>query len=229
MKTSWLFALTLLAGLAAKANAELPFAYLSDQAMDEVRGKFIEGNQITSFGIQMSTTWQDGNHQWQGVAANLQGTPGYAPVLTTYQLKNSQVTPGSPTETAGMASINGVAQVNQISGTGNSSGNTAAVVVRFDDQKLQSPQGNWVTSKGDGVTMSNNQLRVDVNLAGRGSASQRMGDGQIGQFSRIAGNGIAVQNNMVIQVNMASPGVNDAVRSSVSNSRIMMTGLPTIR
>lgn len=228
MKAPLLFSL-ILSGASAMASAEPLYAYLSDQAMDEVRGKFIEGNQITSFGIQMVSTWQDADGRWQGVAANLQGTPGYTPNLTTYTLNSSTINPGTPTETAGMSSINGVAQVNQISGTGNRGGNTAEVVVRFDGQQLQAPTGSWTTSDGKGVTLSNNQLRVDVDLKGNGALSQRMGNGQIGQFTQIHGNNLAVQNSMLIQVNMAPTTTADAVRNSMMNSRTMMIGLPGMR
>lgn len=228
MKVSILFSL-ILSGTSAITSAEPLYAYLSDQAMDEVRGKFIEGNQITSFGIQMVSTWKDADGRWQGVAANLQGAPGYTPNLTTYTLNNSTVQSGTPTETAGMSSINGVAQVNQISGTGNRGGNSAEVVVRFDGQQLQAPTGSWTTSDGKGVTLSDNQLRVDVDLKGNGSLSQRMGNGQIGQFTRIHGDNLAVQNSMLIQVNMAPATTADTVRNSMMNSRTMMIGLPGMR
>lgn len=203
MRTPFL-AVTLLAGaLGSMAHADSILAVVSDDALAEMRGRYIDAGQITYFGIQMVSSWRNADGNITGNAAVLYGSP-QNPQLTAYNYAGSQNEGTAEKVPAGLAGAGGVVQVNQVAGTGNQSGNATTVVVgRPGELSPATPGQGWQqVALGQGVSAEGGRLRVEVVRGAAGSAVQQIGSGQLLQITRINANGVAAANALNIKLEL---------------------------
>lgn len=204
-KKSLLLAMAL-SGLAcsSSAHADNILAVVSDTVLDSMRGRFIDANQITYFGIQMISSWRTPDGSISGNAAVLHGTL-QSPQLTAYRYGNGNATPVvDSTVPTGLQSVEGVVQINQISGEYNQTANSTNIVIGGPGQLNPANPGiGWVaTSIGHGVETGNGKLRVEVAQGSAGTILQEIGRGQVLQFSRINSSGIMSANSLSLKLEL---------------------------
>ncbi|MTD33651.1 hypothetical protein [Paludibacterium denitrificans] len=131
MKTNrmgWISVSCLLLGLSAPGYAAL--AYVDDTVLDGLRGRYVDAGKIVNFGIQMTTIWRDADGTLSGVATQLTGRDNGQVRVSNYTLDGKTAgNPSSLPTTPGLASVQGVVQVNQLAGTNNQSHNSATVEI----------------------------------------------------------------------------------------------------
>lgn len=215
---------------ALPAVAQSSLAYLDDGALDSLRGRYIQAGQVVNFGVQMASTWSASDGTTTGVGMALQLKPGYEPNLTAYKLSSNPTTTttgSSPGLSQGLSSMQGVAQVNQVAGSGNKAGNTAVITISANDQQYDFTfDGAWqAEAVGQGVKIEGNAVRVEIDQGALGRATQRIGNGHLEQFTRIQGDRIAVQNMLQIQVALKPDSLSTANSQAWSSLRNTLVGL----
>jgi len=210
--------LALTAGVPAQAAM---LAYVDDSVLDSLRGRYIDAGQIVRFGVQMLTTWQNQSGVVQGAGLQLTAQAGAVPVISRYTLNgDGTATTAATAPTAGLASVQGVVQVNQQAGNGNSSSNSTSIDIRRDGTaSLQMPAG-WQSSSG-GTALGSGQLSVNMDLGSAGRIGQMLGQGQLLQFSSINGSGISTDNSLRIQLVLQPQTTNFSFSIP---SRLMLSG-----
>ncbi|PXX51247.1 hypothetical protein [Aquitalea magnusonii] len=194
-------AVPLLLALSASVPAQAAMlAYVDDSVLDSLRGRYIDAGQIVRFGVQMLTTWQNQAGVVQGAGLQLTAQAGAVPVISRYTLNGDGTTAAvAAAPTSGLASVQGVVQLNQQAGNGNSSSNSTSIDIRRDGTaSLQMPAG-WQSS-GSGTTLGSGQLSVSMDLGNAGRMGQLLGQGQLLQFASISGSGISTDNSLRIQL-----------------------------
>jgi len=209
-------------------------AYVSDQALDTLRGRYIDAGKIMSCGIEMASTWTGPDGTQHGTAVVMAGTPSarFTPTITTYSLNGTLTQSGGKGSQGGLTvnnnTVQGVTQVNQIGGNNNNSGNLVNITVRPGDPNSSTqptPGVGWAPSQGQGVTLSGNKLTSQLDMGDQGSLSQSLGQGQLQQFTQINANNTITRNNLNITV-MLNPSAMSDMRASVANAQNMLVGLP---
>lgn len=231
------------------AHAELPemsvFANaqeLSDDVLGETRGKFVSAGQVMSFGIKMVTEWITSTgeviHASGNLAVNMgsgQPTVRFEPVINVQQVHvaaavsttgNNVVNGGN-----GLENVTGVVQTIQVAGNTNGIGNSIGIsVTEYEGSDPLPPPGsttsnlNVTTPSGNtaAVTLANNGLSVNVNVADQGQAQQAIrslshGNGQVLQSVRLGGDMNQIRNliNLDIQTR------NRAVSTSANTQQLL--------
>ncbi|MDN0074949.1 hypothetical protein QU481_08580 [Crenobacter sp. SG2303] len=218
----------------AHAGAFGELAYVSDKALDTLRGRYIDAGKIMSFGIEMASTWTGPDGTQRGTAVVMAGTPNlrFTPTITTYSLNGTSNQSGGTGSQGGLTvsnnTVQGVTQVNQIGGNNNNSGNLVNITIRPGDPNSSTqsaPGAGWVPSQGQGVTLSGNKLTSQLDMGDKGSLSQSVGQGQLQQFTRINTNDTVTRNSLNITVTLNPNTIND-VRASLANAQHLLVGLP---
>jgi len=229
MKTSsWLVALCVVASLPAQAQFK-PIE-VKDQELAQLRGRYVMPGRIISFGVVMSSTWQNANGDRLGATATLQVSQStFKPqfyVSTTSETGTGTSTAqgsGSVTGGAGLGSGQGVVQVTRAAGDNNSAYNDVQINVSEASQAPQTstPIGQALASGGT-ITASNGAGTVSVSstvngiqmgiqaASGQGSSLQRLTDGGLMQSTTLLGGSNAVNNltqlNVVLRDNLPTAG-----------------------
>ncbi|MFJ4374600.1 hypothetical protein ACIP1T_18595 [Pseudomonas japonica] len=229
MKTSsWVVALCVAASLPAQAQFK-PIE-VHDQELSQLRGRYVMPGRIISFGVVMSSTWQNANGDRIGATASLQVQQStFKPqfyVSTTTENGSGTSTAqgyGSVTGGAGLGSGQGVTQVTRAAGDYNSSYNNVQINVKEAGQapQMDAPQGQALAS-GTVISASNNAgaisiassangIQMGIQAAnGQGASLQRLADGGILQSTTLLGGNNAVNNltqlNVVLRDNMPTAG-----------------------
>lgn len=194
-------AVPVLLALTASVPAQAMLAYVDDGVLDSLRGRYIDAGQIVRFGVQMLTTWQNQAGVVQGAGLQLTAQTGAVPVISRYTLNSdgTATTTAATAPTSGLASVQGVVQLNQQAGNGNRSSNSTSIDIRRDGTaSLQMPEG-WQAGSGSG-SLGSGQLAVNIDLGSTGRIGQMLGQGQLLQFSSINGSGISTDNSLRIQL-----------------------------
>lgn len=192
-------AVPLLLVLTASVPAQAMLAYVDDGVLDSLRGRYIDAGQIVRFGVQMLTTWHNQAGVVQGAGLQLTAQSGAVPVISRYTLNGDSTAVTTTAPTAGLASVQGVVQLNQQAGNGNSSRNSTSIDIRRDGSaSLQMPSG-WQAGSGT-TALGSGPLTVSMDLGGAGRIGQTLGQGQLLQFSSINGSGISTDNSLRIQL-----------------------------
>lgn len=208
---------------------------VSDDILGNMRGKFVGGGQVVSFGVQMVTTWQNVQGQMLTAAANLnvnianasQPSVQFVPHLTIVEPTNGASAPAaSSIQSAtgnGISNVNGVAQSIQIAGEGNRIGNDASITISSgppppvvpSGQSSAAPQTSTLTS-ASGATVSasvqGNGIAVGISVPEMGRVIQQIkgttaSGGGISQMVQVAGDMQSIQNRMNIYVNLQPSGL----------------------
>ncbi|MEO6680941.1 MAG: hypothetical protein ABIO21_26690 [Pseudomonas sp.] len=250
MKTStWLAVICLAASLPTQAEIFKPIE-LKDQELATLRGRFVMPGRIVSFGIVMTTTWQNANGALIGATSAMQvqqSTIKPEFYVSTINEKASTPTPspassgtGSVTGGAGLNSTEGVTQVVRAAGDNNTAYNNVDINVAKASQVNQAPatqpQGQ-VLASGSTVVGSNDAGSLSVSSTGsgvqlnivannnQGSTMQRLAQGGLMQNTTLLGSSNQVRNltslNVVLRDNVPTAG-------SVSGNLDQLKGLRTI-
>ncbi|AXK39473.1 hypothetical protein [Crenobacter cavernae] len=126
-------------------------------------------------------------------------------------------------------SVQGVGQVNQIAGSANTSNNSADILVSTQPVNTAAPTApgpNWQEANAGmaGVTLHDNQLRIEINKGAAGNSFQNIGQGQVLQFTRIQGNNMAVENSLQIQIGVR-PDLSTQQQLAMQSYHSMLTGM----
>lgn len=231
MKTSsWLVALCMAASLPLPVYAQFKPLEVKDQELSQLRGRYVMPGRIISFGVVMSSTWQNANGDRIGATASLQvQASSFKPqfyVTTTSQAGTGTSTAqgyGTVTGGAGLGTGQGVTQVTRAAGDNNASYNNMQINVSEADQApAMAPSQGQALASGSTITASNNAGMVSVASTatgiqmgiqaanGQGVSMQRLADGGVLQSTTLLGGANAVNNltqlNVVLRNNMPTAG-----------------------
>jgi hypothetical protein len=244
MKTpTWLTLMCLAVSLPAQAQTFQPIE-LKDQELANLRGRYVMPGRIVSFGIVMSSTWQNANGEVIGATSTMQIQqstikPQFYVTMVDEKGSGTSTSQGTGTVSggAGLNNTSGVTQVVRAAGDNNSAWNNVGITVTKTGQAdAGTPQGEvlgagstLVGSNGAGamsVSASGGGLQMNI-VAGnnQGNSVQRLAQGGLMQNTTLLGNGNQVSNitslNVVLRDNMPSGG-------NLTNNLQQLKGLRTL-
>lgn len=230
MKTSsWLVALCVAASLPVQAQIFKPIE-VKDHELDQLRGRYVMPGRIISFGVVMSSTWQNANGDRIGATAALQVQqstfkPQFYVSMTGENGSGSSTAQGTGSVTggAGLGTTQGVTQVTRSAGDYNTAYNNVEINVKEASQapQLDGPQGQALTSGGTlsatnnagtlAVSSGANGIQMSIQAANnQGSSLQKLADGGLMQATTLLGGNNAVSNvaqlNVVLRDNLPTVG-----------------------
>lgn len=241
----WLLAVCLAASVPVHAAPAFQPIEVKDSELSTLRGRFVMPGRIISFGVVMSTTWQNANGDVLGARTNLQVqsttiTPQfYVQTIDTKgtgtnNLAQNQGT-GVVTGGAGLTTTQGVTQSVRAAGDNNTAYNNVDVnVTQANAVAASTPQGQalapgstitgsngagslTVASTGNGVQMS---IQANNN---QGTTTQSLGQGGLSQLTTLLGGSNQVSNltqlNVVMRNNLQAGGSIDAGLSQLKGLR----------
>ncbi|MDF9893382.1 UNVERIFIED_ORG: hypothetical protein OKW25_002529 [Pseudomonas vranovensis] len=233
MKTSiWLAVLCLATSLPTQAQTLKPIE-LKDQELANLRGRFVMPGRIISFGIVMSSTWQNANGEVIGATSSMHIqqstiTPQFYVSMTdekgTGSARSQNTGTGTVTGGSGLSSTEGVTQIVRAAGDNNSAYNNVDINVTRANQApatATQPQGQalaagstLVGANGAGsLSISSTGSGVQLNIVAsnnQGSTVQRLAQGGLMQNTTLLGAGNQVSNltslNVVLRDNVPTAG-----------------------
>lgn len=229
MKTStWLVAACLAASF--PAHAQFKPIEIKDQELSELRGRYVMPGRIISFGVVMSSTWQNARGDRISGTATMQVQqssfkPQFYVSLDGKQGAGAAVGQGNGTVSggAGLNNTQGVTQSVRAAGDYNSAYNNVSINVKESNSAptAATPQGQLL---GAGQTISGTngagtlsvsstakgiQLGIQANN-NQGSSVQRLAQGGLLQATTLLGGNNAVSNmtqlNVVLRNNLPTAG-----------------------
>lgn len=229
MKTStWLVAACLAASF--PAHAQFKPIEVKDQELNELRGRYVMPGRIVSFGVVMSSTWQNARGDSIGATATLQVQqssfkPQFYVSLTGDTGSGGPVNPGTGTVTggAGLGTTQGVTQSVRSAGDYNTAYNNVSINVKEGNSApaAGTPQG-VILGAGQTITGSNGAGTLSVSASGngiqlgiqannnQGNSVQRLAQGGLLQATTLMGGNNAVNNitqlNVVLRNNLPTAG-----------------------
>ncbi|RON45676.1 hypothetical protein [Pseudomonas frederiksbergensis] len=253
MKTPiWLALVCLAASLPTQAQTFKPIE-LKDQELATLRGRFVMPGRIVSFGIVMTTTWQNANGALIGATSAMkvqQSTvkpefyvsmidekPGSS---TSSQGSGANTNIGTVTGGNGLNSTEGVTQVVRAAGDNNIAYNNVDINVakasQVDQAPATQPQGQ-VLAAGSTVVGSNDAGSLSVSSSGtgvqlnivannnQGATMQRLAQGGLMQNTTLLGSSNQVRNLTSLNVVLRD---NVPTAGAVSGNLDQLKGLRTI-
>ncbi|MDU9403888.1 hypothetical protein RTH46_15455 [Pseudomonas sp. zfem004] len=233
MKTPiWLIAACLAASLPTQAETFKPIE-LKDQELANLRGRYVMPGRIVSFGIVMSSTWQNANGEVIGATSSMQIQQStikpqfYVSIINEKGSGSSQTQSagtGTVTGGAGLNSTQGVTQVVRAAGDYNSAYNDVQITVVKGNQPLADQAQGQALAAGSTLTGANGAGSLSVSSAGngvqmniiagnnQGNTLQRLGQGGLMQSTTLLGSSNQVRNitslNVVLRDNAAAGPMN---------------------
>lgn len=233
MKTStWLVAACLAAALPTQAETFKPIE-LKDQELADLRGRYVMPGRIVSFGIVMTSTWQNANGEVIGATSAMQIQQSTIKPQFYVSLINEKGTgtsqpksngTGTVTGGSGLNTTEGVTQVVRAAGDFNTAHNNVAInVTRGDKAPSGTPQGQALAngstllgSNGAGtLKVSSSGSGVQMNIVAnnnQGNTFQRIGQGGLMQNTTLLGSSNRVSNltsfNVVLREAPAAGSMN---------------------
>lgn len=214
----------LLAASCLVASFQLPAATLlqpvelSDLELSQLRGRFVLPDRIISFGVTMSSIWQNANGQTLGAQVNMQvqntmdlqkktsvATPVFNVTMLNGQQNNQIQTPAAGTGQVngggGLNQVQGISQSVRTAGDYNQAGNNMTIDVSQGNSAGALPNGtnnlnqSLTTDAGTvAVASANNGLQLAIQANGQGTALQTIGANGVAQAIALSGNTNLVQN-----------------------------------
>ncbi|MDZ4021206.1 hypothetical protein [Pseudomonas sichuanensis] len=233
MKTPiWLIAACLAASLPTQAETFKPIE-LKDQELANLRGRYVMPGRIVSFGIVMSSTWQNANGEVIGATSSMQIQQSTIKPQFYVSIINEKGTGSSQAQSAGTGTVSGgaglnttqgVTQVVRAAGDYNSAYNDVQITVaRGDQPQASQPQGQALAA-GSPLTGANGAGSLSVSAAGngvqmniiagnnQGNTLQRLGQGGLMQSTTLLGSSNQVRNitslNVVLRDNATAGPMN---------------------
>lgn len=219
MKTPiWLAVVCLAASLPTQAQILKPIE-LNDQELASLRGRYVMPGRIVSFGIVMTSTWQNANGQVIGATSSMQIQqttikPQFYVSMIDQTGNGSAVSQGTGTVSGGngLSTTQGVTQVVRAAGDNNSAYNNVNLNVQKGGQAPKMDNQGQVLAAGSTLTHSNGAGALSISSSGagvqlnivasnnQGSIAQRLAQGGLMQNATLLGGGNQVNNAMTINV-----------------------------
>lgn len=243
MKTPiWLAVACLAASLPTHAETFKPIE-LNDQELASLRGRFVMPGRIISFGIAMTSTWQNANGEVIGATSSMQIQQStiqpqfYVSKIDEKGTGTSQ-SQGTGTVTGGngLNSTGGVTQVVRAAGDYNTAYNNVDINVTKANQAPATQQQGQALAAGSTLTGANGAGSMSVTSTGsgiqlnilannnQGSTVQRLAQGGLLQNTTLLGAGNQVRNitslNVVLRDTVPTAG-------SLSGNLDQLRGLRT--
>ena len=231
MKTPiWLAVVCLAASLPTQAQTFKPIE-LKDQELATLRGRYVMPGRVISFGIVMTSTWQNANGEMIGATSSMhiqQSTikPQFYVSLIDEKGNGSASSQGTGTVIggSGLNSTEGVTQVVRAAGDNNSAYNNVEINVTKASQAPAAQQQGQALAAGStlvgangagSLSVSSSGTGVQLNIVGnnnQGSTVQRLGQGGLMQNTTLLGGGNQVSNltsfNVVLRDNATAGSLN---------------------
>ena len=229
MKTPiWLAVVCLAASLPTQAQTLKPIE-LNDHELASLRGRYVMPGRIISFGIVMTSTWQNANGEVIGATSSMQIQQStikpqfYVSIINEkgYGSASSQGT-GTVTGGGGLNTTEGVTQVVRAAGDHNTAYNNVDINVTRSNQAPTTQQQGQVLAAGSTLADANGAGSLSISSTGtgmqlnivannnQGNTVQRLGQGGLMQNTTLLGADNQVRNitslNVVLRDNMATAG-----------------------
>jgi hypothetical protein len=231
MKTSlWLAVVCLAASLPTQAETFKPIE-LKDQDLANLRGRYVMPGRIVSFGIVMTSSWQNANGEVIGATSAMQIQQStikpqfYVSMIDekgTGSAQTSSTGTGTVTGGSGLNTTQGVTQVVRAAGDFNAANNNVDInVTKGNEAPTGQPQGQalaagstLVGSNGAGsMSVSSTSAGVQMNIVAngnQGNSRQTLGQGGLMQNTTLLGASNRVSNltslNVVLRDNAPMAG-----------------------
>lgn len=229
MKTPlWLAVVCVAASLPTQAQTFKPIE-LSDHELASLRGRYVMPGRIISFGIVMTSTWQNANGTVIGATSSMQIQqttikPQFYVSMIDQTGNGSTVSQGTGTVSGGngLSTTQGVTQVVRAAGDNNSAYNNVDLNVQRGNQAPQMNNQGQVLAAGTTLTHTNGAGALSISSTGagvqlnimannnQGSTAQRLAQGGLMQNATLLGGGNQVSNmmsiNVVLRDNLPSTG-----------------------
>ncbi|AHZ67349.1 hypothetical protein HP062_05890 [Pseudomonas sp. B14-6] len=248
MKTPiWLAVVCLAASLPTQAQTFKPIE-LKDQELATLRGRYVMPGRIISFGISMTSTWQNANGEVIGATSTMQIQqstikPQFYVSMIDEKGNGSTRSQGASTGTGtvtggnGLNTTEGVTQVVRAAGDNNTAYNNVDINVTKANQAPATQQQGQALAAGTtlvgangagSMSVSSNGTGVQFNIVAnnnQGNTVQRLAQGGLMQNTTLLGSSNQVRNltsfNVVLRDNVPSAG-------SVSGNLDQLKGLRTL-
>ncbi|MCX7081351.1 MAG: hypothetical protein NTV76_18795 [Pseudomonas sp.] len=244
MKTPyWLAVVCLAASLPTQALTFKPIE-LKDQELATLRGRYVMPGRIISFGIVMTSTWQNASGDVIGATSSMQIQestikPQFYVSIIDRKGDGSPVSQGSGNVSGGggLSSTQGVTQVVRAAGDYNSAYNNVDINVKEANQAPQmDTQGQPLTagttlsaSNGAGTfSMSSSSAGVQLSIQAnnnQGNTMQRLAQGGLMQNATLLGGKNQVNNltslNVVLRNNQPTVGALDCSLDQLKGLRTL--------
>lgn len=209
MKTSlWLAVVCLAASLPTHAETFKPIE-LKDQELANLRGRYVMPGRIVSFGIVMTSTWQNANGEVIGATSAMQVQqstikPQFYVSMIDEKGTGSAHTSSTGTGTgtvsggSGLSTTQGVTQVVRAAGDFNAANNNVDINVTKGNQAPDSqPQGQALAA-GSTLVGSNGAGTLSVSSTGTGVQMNIVANGNQGNSIQSLGQGGLMQNTTLL-------------------------------
>ncbi|MGL6243377.1 hypothetical protein [Pseudomonas sp.] len=246
MKTPiWLAMLCLAASLPTEAQTFKPIE-LKEQELATLRGRYVMPGRIISFGIAMTSTWQNANGEVIGATSTMQIQqstikPQFYVSMIDEKGNGSTRAQGTGSGTvtggSGLNTTEGVTQVVRAAGDNNAAYNNVDINVTKADQAPVTQQQGQALAAGTTLVGNNGAGSMSVSSTGtgvqfnivannnQGNTMQRLAQGGLMQNTTLLGSSNQVRNlttfNVVLRDNVPSAG-------SVSGNLDQLKGLRTL-
>jgi hypothetical protein len=204
---------------------------LKDQELATLRGRYVMPGRIISFGIVMTSTWQNANGEVIGATSSMriqQSTikPQFYVSIINEKGKGSAHSQGTGTVTggSGLNSTEGVTQVVRAAGDHNTAYNNVDINVTKASQAPATQQQGQALAAGSTLVGANGAGSLSVSSTGtgvqlnivannnQGSTVQRLAQGRLMQNTTLLGRGNQVSNltslNVVLRNNATAGSLN---------------------
>ncbi|TFB40818.1 hypothetical protein [Pseudomonas sp. F01002] len=229
MKTPiWLAVVCLAASLPTQAQTFKPIE-LNDQELATLRGRYVMPGRIVSFGIVMTSTWQNANGEVIGATSSMQIQqstikPQFYVLMIDEKGNGSASSQGTGTVIggSGLNSTEGVTQVVRAAGDHNTAYNNVDINVTKANQAPATQQHGQALAAGSTLVGANGAGSLSISSTGtgvqlnivannnQGSTEQRLAQGGLMQNTTLLGGGNQVRNftslNVVLSDNVATGG-----------------------
>ena len=231
MKTPmWLVVVCLTASLPIQAQTFKPIE-LSDQELSVLRGRYVMPGRIISFGIAMTSSWQNANGEVIGATSSMQIQQStikpqfYVTMIDEKgngSARSQGIGTGTVTGGSGLNSTEGVTQVVRAAGDNNIAYNNVDINVTKANQAPALQQQGQALAAGSTLIGANGAGSLSVSSTGtgvqlnivannnQGSTVQRLAQGGLMQNATLLGGGNQVRNltslNVVLRDNVPTAG-----------------------
>ncbi|UVM47825.1 MULTISPECIES: hypothetical protein [unclassified Pseudomonas] len=231
MKTPiWLAVACLAASLPTQAQTFKPIE-LKDQELATLRGRYVMPGRIISFGIVMTSSWQNANGEVIGATSSMQIQQStikpqfYVSMIDEKgdgSARSQSTGTGTVTGGSGLNSTEGVTQVVRAAGDHNTAYNNVEINVTKASQAPATQQQGQALATGSTLVGANGAGSLSVSSTGtgvqlnivannnQGSTVQRLAQGGLMQNTTLLGGGNQVRNltslNVVLRDNVSTAG-----------------------
>ncbi|WP_137806100.1 hypothetical protein [Pseudomonas sp. G(2018)] len=231
MKTPiWLAMVCLTASLPTQAEFFKPIE-LKDQELANLRGRFVMPGRVISFGVVMTSTWQNANGDVIGARSSMQIqqstiTPQFYVSMIdengTGSARSQSTGTGTVAGGNGLNSTQGVTQVVRAAGDNNTAYNNVDINVTKANQAPVTQQQGQALASGSTLTGANGAGSMSISSTGngvqlnivannnQGSTVQRLAQGGLMQNTTLLGGSNQVRNftsfNVVLRDNVTTAG-----------------------